>query len=115
MTNREFYTAVAQGAMNDELMAFAQEAIVKMDERNAKRNSKPSKAAIENEPIKAQIVDFVTKRNEFCIAGTIADALGITTQKASALCRQLVADGKLAEQVVKVPKQGKRKAYSVVG
>ena len=113
MTNREFYTAIAQGAMNDELVAFAQEAIVKMDERNAKRSSKPSKTAVENEPIKAQIMEFITKRNEFCIAGAIAEALEISTQKASALCRQLVADGKLVEKEVKVPKQGKRKAYGI--
>ena len=113
MTNREFYTAIAQGAMNDELVAFAQEAIVKMDERNAKRNSKPSKTAVENEPIKAQIVEFITKRNEFCIAGAIAEALEISTQKTSALCRQLVEAGKLSEKEVKVPKQGKRKAYGI--
>lgn len=113
MTNREFYTAIAQGAMNDELATFAQEAIVKMDERNAKRNSKPSKTAVENEPIKAQIVEFITKRNEFCIAGAIAEALEISTQKASALCRQLVEAGKLSEKEVKIPKHGKRKAYGI--
>lgn len=111
MTNREFYNAIANGTMNDEIKAFAEEATVKMDERNAKRNSKPSKTAIENEPIKKKIVEFITQRNEFCIAGAIAEALEISTQKASALCRQLVADGKLVEKEVKVPKQGKRKAY----
>lgn len=111
MTNREFYNAIANGTMNDEIKAFAKEAIVKMDERNAKRNSKPSKTAIENEPIKEKIVEFITQRNEFCIAGAIAEALEISTQKASALCRQLVVDGKLVEKEVKVPKQGKRKAY----
>ena len=113
MTNREFYTAVANGAMDDWIKAFAEEAIAKMDERNAKRSSKPSKTAVENEPIKTQIVEFITKRNEFCIAGAIAEALEISTQKASALCRQLVNDGKLVEKEVKVPKQGKRKAYGL--
>ena len=113
MTNREFYTAITQGTMNDELIAFAQEASVKRDERNAKRNSKPTKTAVENEPIKAQIMEFITKRNEFCIAGAIAEALEISTQKASALCRQLVEAGKLSEKEVKVPKLGKRKAYGI--
>ena len=113
MTNREFYNAIANGTMNDELIAFAQEAIVKMDERNARRNSKPSKIAVENEPIKAQIMEFITKRNEFCIAGAIAGALESSTQKARALCRQVGADGKLIEKEVKVPKQGKRKAYGI--
>ena len=113
MTNREFYNAIVNDTMNDEIKAFAEEAIIKLGERNAKRNSKPSKTAIENEPIKAKIVEFVTERNEFCIAGAIAEALEISTQKASALCRQLVADGKLVEKEVKVPKQGKRKAYGL--
>lgn len=113
MTNRDFYTAIAQGTMNDELTAFAQETIVKMDERNAKRKSKPSKTTVKNEPIKAQIMEFITKRNEFCIAGAIAEALELSTQKVSALCRQLVEAGKLSEKEVKVPKQGKRKAYGI--
>lgn len=113
MTNREFYTAIANGTMNDEIKAFAEEAIAKMDERNAKRSSKPSKISIENAPIKESIIEFISNRNEFCIAGAIAEALEISTQKASALCRQLVADGKLIEKEVKVPKQGKRKAYGL--
>lgn len=113
MTNREFYNAIANGTMNDEIKAFANNAIIKLDERNAKRSSKPSKTAIENEPIKEKIIEFITKRNEFCIAGAIAEALEISTQKASALCRQLVNDKKLVEKEVKVPKQGKRKAYGL--
>lgn len=113
MTNREFYIAIANGTMNDEIKAFAEEAIRKMDERNAKRSSKPSKTSIENAPIKGSIMDFISNRNEFCIAGAIAEALEISTSKASALCRQLVADGKLVEKDVKIPKQGKRKAYGL--
>lgn len=113
MTNRDFYNAIANGTMNDEVKAFAENAIVKMDGRNAKRNSKPSKTAIENEPIKEKIVEFITQRNEYCIAGALADALEISTQKASALCRQLVAEGKLMEKEVKIPKHGKRKAYGL--
>ena len=113
MTNREFYNAIANGTMNDEIKAFAEEAIAKMDERNAKRSSKPSKTSIENAPIKESIIEFISNRNELCIAGAIAEALEISTQKASALCRQLVADGKLVEKEVKVPKQGKRKAYGI--
>ena len=113
MTNREFYNAIANGTMNDEIKAFAKDAIVKMDERNAKRNSKPSKTSIENEPIKKNIMEFISNQNDFCIAGTIAEALEISTQKASALCRQLVEAGKLLEKEIKVPKQGKRKAYGI--
>lgn len=56
MTNREFYNAVANGVVNDEIISFAKEAIIKMDERNtiARRNSKPPKAAIKHEFIKVK-------------------------------------------------------------
>lgn len=113
MTNREFYTAIANGTMNDEIKAFAEEAIAKMDERNAKRSSKPSKTSIENAPIKESIIEFISNRNDFCIASAIAEALEISTNKASALCRQLVEAGKLLEKEVKIPKLGKRKAYGI--
>ena len=65
MTNREFYIAIANGTMNDEIKAFAEEAIRKMVERNVKRSSKPSKTSIENAPIKGSIMEFISNRNEF--------------------------------------------------
>ena len=113
MTNREFFTAVMNGQMTEEVTEHARASLEKLDERNAKRNSKPSKTAIENEPIKEKIIAFITERNEYCIASAIATALELSTNKVSALCRQLVEAGKLTEDTVKVPKQGKRKAYKV--
>ena len=46
-------------------------------------------------------------------ASDIGVALEITTQKASALCRQLTEGGVLVATEVKVPKKGKVKAYSI--
>ena len=43
MTNREFYTAIVNSDLNDEMKAFATDAIAKLDARNAKRASTPSK------------------------------------------------------------------------
>ena len=59
MTNREFYTAIVNGEMNDEIVAKATEEIAKLDARNAKRSATPSKKSLENEPIKAKIVEFL--------------------------------------------------------
>ena len=113
MTNREFYVAVINGQLTEEVTEHAKNNLKKLDERNAKHSSKPSKTAIENEPIKIKIVEFITQRNEFCVVSAIAEALKISTQKTSALCRQLVTDNKLIEKDVKIPKQGKRKAYGI--
>ena len=58
MTNREFYNAVANSTMSDEIKGFAKDAIVKMDERNAKRkrNSKPSKTTVKYDVVSARDV-----------------------------------------------------------
>ena len=113
MTNREFFTAVASNAtLSAELVKFAEEAIVKLDKRNASRSSKPSKMAIANEPIKASIVEYVTDHAN-ALASDIAVACEISTQKASALCVQMVKDNVLTVCEVKIPKKGKVKAYSL--
>ena len=113
MTNREFFTAIASNAtLSAELVKFAEEAIVKLDKRNASRSSKPSKMAIANEPIKASIVEYVTDHAN-ALASDIAVACEISTQKASALCVQMVKDNILTVCEVKVPKKGKVKAYSL--
>ena len=113
MTNREFFTAIASNEnLSAELVKFATEAIAKLDKRNASRSSKPSKTAIANEPIKASIVEYVTAHAN-ALASDIAVACEISTQKASALCVQMVKDNVLTVCEVKVPKKGKVKAYSL--
>ena len=117
MTNREFLTAVANSSLSDELTTYAAEQIVKLDMRNAarkeKQSSKPSKTAIENEPIKASIMEFLSAQSEPMIAADIAENVSITTAKASSLLRQLVNDGKVVKSEVKIPKKGKVNGYSI--
>ena len=115
MTKREFLQAViATETATEEVKAFAQTEIEKLDMRNASRSSKPTKAQIENEPIKQKIVELLTEVGEKYVASAIAEKVEISTQKASALCRQLVDEGKLQVEEVKVPKKGKQKAYSII-
>lgn len=118
MTKREFLNeviAVIDGTSEVdvlELKDFAKAEIVKLDERNANRSSKPTKTQIENEPIKEKILE-VLSTGERMVASAIAERLEISTQKASALCRQLVESKKLKVEDVKIPKKGKQKAYMI--
>lgn len=118
MTKREFLNeviAVIDGTSEVdvlELKEFAKAEIVKLDERNASRSSKPTKAQIENEPIKEKILEILST-GERMVASAIAERLEISTQKASALCRQLVESKQLKVEDVKIPKKGKQKAYMV--
>ena len=113
MTKREFLNAVIANVDVIEIADFAKAEIEKMDARNAKRSHTPSKTAIANEPIKAKIVEFLGSKEEPIVASVIAGELEISTQKASALCRQLVTDGQLSAVEVKVKGKGKQKGYSV--
>jgi hypothetical protein len=113
MTNREFFEAIKNGIMNEEVQAHAIAEIEKMNARNAKRGITPSKTAIANEPIKLKIIEFLTEKNEQILTSVIGEAVGISTAKASALCVQLALDGKIVGEEVKVPKVGNRMVWKV--
>ena len=111
MTNREFYTAVINNQMNgteitDEMVTFAKEAIAKLDERNAKRASKPSAKQKENEPIVKAISEVLT--SEPMLASKIAELCEISTQKASALVKKVEG---VQSVDVKVKGKGTQKGY----
>ena len=108
MTRREMFEAIVNGNITDEVVTMAKNEITKMDERNAKRKGKPSKNALANEPIKAQILEVLTDTP--MVASEVAERVGVTTQKASALLRQI--DG-LTVTDVKVKGKGKVKGYAL--
>lgn len=114
MTNREFLTAVAAlENAPEELKAEANARIEKLDATNEARKNKPSKKATENAPIMEQIANEILT-SEAQTAAAIAEAAGISVQKASALLRQLVDAKRATVTEVKIPKKGVQKAYAAV-
>lgn len=118
MTNREFYTQVIEAGISAELTAHAEAEIAKLDKRNENRSSKPNKKQLENEPIKAEIMEFLAEHGG-AVSAEIAAALStedrrISTNKVVALCGQLVKEEKLFVEDVKIPKVGVRKQYACV-
>ena len=115
MTNREFYTAISAGSINDEIIAHATEALAKMDEANAKRKDKPSKVQEANAPIKMALLELLQSNpNSKYTEGELGTMLEVSHNKAGSLARQLVAEGKVTSAEVKIAKVGKRKVYSIV-
>jgi predicted HTH transcriptional regulator len=113
MTNREFLTAVANlETAPQEIRDEATARIAKLDATNEARKNKPSKKATENAPIMEQIATEVLG-TEAVTAATVAETVGISVQKASALLRALVAEGKAVATDVKVPGKGTCKAYTL--
>lgn len=112
MTNREFYTAISNGEMNDELMAKATELIEKMNETNAKRAQKvlEKKQAAEDEkaPIRKALLDVMG--DEGMTASQLIEAAGLDIKVASvpSLLKPFVLNGTVEKVDVKV--EGKKSA-----
>ena len=115
MTSREFFNAVIEGNITDEIKDFAKSQIEKLDSKNAKRKTTDSKTQKENKAIKTSLLANMEKDKGYTaseVAGMEIE--GITsTQKASALLRQLVEEGKLVSEEVKVKGKGKVKGYKL--
>jgi thermostable 8-oxoguanine DNA glycosylase len=112
MTNREFLTAIANSEnLSAELVEHATNEIAKMDAANEKRKNKPSKTAVENAPIIEALTNALTSDPQ--TASDLAAVVGISTQKASSLLRQIVASGVAVSTDIKVPKRGTCKGYSL--
>jgi hypothetical protein len=112
MTNREFYTAITNNeTLTADLREFASGEIAKLDAKNDKRRNTQTKTQKENEELKLAILDILNEGAK--VASDIGSALGVTTQKASALCTLLVKDGKVAVADIKVKSKGTVKQYSL--
>lgn len=109
MTNREFYNAVINANVSEEITSHAQDALVALDNRNEKRRNTLTKEQKANEEIKAEILKGISLN--FHTAKEIAEGLELSTQKVSALCRQLVESGALISKEVKVKGKSAVKAY----
>lgn len=113
-TMRKFLENVKAGTVGEQEQKYAEAEIAKLDARNAARKGKETATAKANAPIKDAIKTFVAG-NPDATAKDIADAVGQTTAKVSALATQLVKEGALVTKEVKAASgKGKVKAYSVV-
>ena len=118
MTNREFYTAVSNGEMNDELMAKAAELLEKMNETNAKRAQKvlEKKQAAEDEkaPIREALLNAMG--DEGMTASQLIETAGLTDEvkvaSVPSLLKPFVLDGTVEKVDVKVEgKKGPQRGY----
>ncbi len=118
MTKREFLTAIVElgteGTISSELGDFAEEEIAKLDAALAKRKEKVSAKAAENAPLMDKIYEDILKEDEVVTATVVGELMEVSTQKASALLRKMVEDGRATAEDVKIPKKGTQKGYKKV-
>ena len=112
ITMRQFFEAVVNGNITPAMVEKAKAEIAKLDATNAKRAEKAKAKAVEYEPIKTAIAEFL-RANGTKTTAEIAVAIGESSPKTSAMCRQMVDEGRLIASEVSVPKKGKQMAYTI--
>jgi len=109
MTKREFYQAIVEGTVTEEVVAMAQEGIAKLDAANAARRAKVTAKQEANQALVEKVIKMLG--DEPLTATDIAAALEVNSQKASALARMAVKQKAAISQDIKGPK-GKCKGYT---
>ena len=111
---RQFLNDIIAGNATPEAQEMARTLLERLDAKNEKRRNTPSKAQVANEPLRQQVFAYVAQHPS-ALASEVATACELSsTAKASALLRQLVADGDCTVEEVKVKGKGKLKAYTAV-
>ena len=116
ITMRQFFEAVVNGNITPAMVEKAKAEIAKLDATNAKRAEKAKEKAKENEPVKSAIFEFLVANGTKTTA-EIAKGVEIlegSSPKASAMCRQMVDEGRLSASDVSVKGKGKQKAYTAI-
>ena len=123
MTKREFFVAVSEGKMTEEMQAMAAEFLTKMDAQLAARKGKVSEKEQakrdEREALARKVATEILSAEAMTatdVAAALTEMLGeeVKVQKASYLCRKAVDLGLAAVTEVKIPKKGPQKAYTAV-
>ena len=118
MTVREYHLSVIKFLADHEdaadIVEYAEAAIAKLDETNAKRKGKQTKAAIEKAAANAPLLDVLETAltNEPKTATDLMELIDASVQKTSNLLRQLVAANKATAHDVKVKGKGTQKGYT---
>lgn len=85
---REFLNAVVSANISDEITEFATKEITKIDEKNLKKKNSKTPTQKQNEELKAKIYNEMEIDKTYT-ASELAKIYGVSTQKISALMRQM--------------------------
>lgn len=107
MTYREFYNAVLNANISDEMNETAVEFLSKLDSRNEKRKSTETKEKKEVAARRDAVLEFLRENEGVFTRDQIAEAIGIDATKVSGACKTLVDGGLVKKTEVKIDKSRK--------
>ena len=112
MTTREFYVAVADSDVGEELITKAQELIAALDAKNEKRKSTETKEKKETAERRNAVLEFLKTHEGAFTRDQIAFEIDMDPAKVSGACTALVKSGLVTKSEIKVEKSRKM-AYSI--
>ena len=115
MTQRTFLEMVVTANISDEMTSYAKERIKHLDEVNEHRKAKGSKTQRANVEVKKSILAVMENGTIYTASQIVEMGVdGVTsTQKASALLRQMTETGELTVTDIKIKGKGKVKGYAL--
>lgn len=111
MTSREFYTAIVGGKVDESIIAYAREAIAKLDTKNAKRKTAEGEIKADNKPIAEAILKALEKGA--MLSADLAKSIGQSTQKTNGVAGEMAKLGMVIKTKVKVKGKGEQTSYSL--
>lgn len=111
MTMKQFLTAVTEMTEKPELVEFAKAQLEKLDEKNTKRRTTLTTAQKETIQVVTAYASTLAK-GEVVTSAIVSAALGVTSQRATALLKKGVELGFFTETEPVKAKSGKVKGYA---
>ena len=110
-TNRMALTLIINGNLTDEVKAWAEGEIAKLDKKNAKRKAAEGEIKADNKPVAEAIVKALAEGR--MLSTDLAKYIGQTTQKTNGVAGEMVKLGMLVKEKIKVKGKGELTAYSL--
>lgn len=115
MTNREFLNAIIEANVNEDLTAFAQAEIEKLDHTNevrrAKMAEKSAEKAAEKEPLRQAILGVITDEPKTATMLIEEAGLELKPQSVPSLVKGFVEAGIVNKVDVKIKGKGTQRGY----
>ena len=110
-TNRMALTLIINGNLTDEVKAWAEGEIAKLDKKNAKRKAAEGEIKADNKPVAEAITKALAEGR--MLSTDLAKYIGQTTQKTNGVAGEMVKLGMLVKEKIKVKGKGELTAYSL--
>lgn len=117
MTQRDFYEAIMNAEVSEEIKTFAQDRLNAMDHTNEVRRAKAAEKAVEKEvqraPIREALVGAMTKEPKTATTLIAEAGVEVKPQAIPSMLKGLVEDGTIVKVDMKVKGKGTQKGYAL--